>query len=473
MTRKPFAPRDYQDAIIEHMVTRPRANVWAGMGTGKTVSTLTALDFLYRGMGETHPTLVLAPLRVAQSTWPDEARKWEHLSGLEVVSATGTPAERAAALKRDVPVVTINYDNIPWLVEHLAGAWPFKTVIADEATRLKNFRITQGGKRASFLGAFAHTHVERWINLTGTPAPNGLVDLWGQAWFLDRGQRLGRSYSAFEKRWFAWRRRDTKDQYAKDRVLMEGAQAQIEGKLRDLTLTVRAEDFLDLPPLIENVIEVDLPASARRHYRELQKELFTKLENGAEVEAFNAASLTMKCLQCANGAMYLDPERYLPQAGEPQWIEVHDAKLQALESVVEEAAGTPVLVAYHFKSDLARLQRAFPQARALDADPSTISEWNAGRIPVLFAHPASAGHGLNLQDGGNIIVFFGLWWDLEQHEQIIERIGPTRQAQSGHNRPVYVHRIVARKTVDELVLARLKTKASVQQVLLDAMKAER
>jgi SNF2 family DNA or RNA helicase len=218
---------------------------------------------------------------------------------------------------------------------------------------------------------------------------------------------------------------------------------------------------------------VDLPASVRRHYRELEKELFTRFEGGGEVEAFNAASLTMKCLQAANGAIYLDPDRYPPVNGEQVTIEIHDAKLQALESVVEEAAGMPVLVAYHFKSDLARIQRAFPQARALDADPGTIRDWNAGRIPMLLAHPASAGHGLNLQDGGNILVFFGLWWDLEQHEQIIERIGPTRQAQSGHNRPVYVHRIVARKTVDELVLRRLKTKASVQSLLLDAMKGER
>lgn len=465
--------RDYQWAIVEHMVTHPRANVWAGMGTGKTLSTLTALDFLMNDMGEDGPALVIAPLRVAQSTWPDEARKWRHLHRLKLIPIVGDAATRAAALKTRAQVYTINYDVIPWLVEHLGGDWPFKIVVADESTRLKNFRVTQGGKRASFLGSLVHTHTERFYNLTGTPAPNGLVDLWGQAWFLDQGQRLGRSYSAFEQRWFAWRRRDTKDQYAKDRVLMEGAQAQIEGKLRDLTLTVRAEDFLDLPPLIENVIEVDLPASARRHYRELQKELFTKLDNGAEVEAFNAASLTMKCLQCANGAMYLDPERYPPQAGEPQWIEVHDAKLQALESVVEEAAGTPVLVAYHFKSDLARLQRAFPQARALDADPSTISEWNAGRIPLLLAHPASAGHGLNLQDGGNIIVFFGLDWNLEYHEQIIERIGPTRQAQSGHNRPVYVHRIVAKNTVDELVLRRLQTKASVQDLLMEAMRRER
>jgi SNF2 family DNA or RNA helicase len=228
---------------------------------------------------------------------------------------------------------------------------------------------------------------------------------------------------------------------------------------------VRAGDYLDLPPLIENTIKVDLPATARRHYRELEREMFTVLAGGDQIEAVNAAARTMKCLQAANGALYTDDKG--------TWKELHDAKLDALASVVEEAAGTPVLVAYQFKSDLARLQRAFPQGRALDADPRTIEAWNLGRLPLLFVHPQSAGHGLNLQDGGNILAFFGLWWDLETHEQVIERIGPARQAQAGYNRPVYVHRIVARDTVDELVLLRLKTKASVQSILLDAMKGRR
>lgn len=464
--------RDYQWAIVDHIIANPRCNVWAGMGTGKTLSVLTALDFLFNTMGEEGPALVLAPLRVAQSTWPDEVRKWPHLSRLTISAVVGDADERLAALKRKAQVYAVNYDVIPWLVEALDGAWPFKIVVPDEATRLKNFRITQGGKRASFLGAVAHEKTERWINLTGTPAPNGYNDLWGQQWFIDAGQRLGRSFSAFEARWFAWKRSDPNDPYKKTKFLLDNAQSQIEALLKPVTITVRASDYLDLPPLVENVIEVDIPASARRHYRELEKELFTRLEGGAEVEVFNAASLTMKCLQCANGAIYLDPVQYPPVNGEQVTIEVHDAKLQALESVVEEAAGMPVLVAYHFKSDLSRIQRAFPQARTLDADPGTIRDWNAGRIPMLLAHPASAGHGLNLQDGGNILVFFGLWWDLEQHEQIIERIGPTRQAQSGHNRPVYVHRIVAKKTVDELVLRRLKTKASVQSLLLDAMKEQ-
>lgn len=455
-----FNARDYQRSIIRFIGEHERCNIWAGMGTGKSVSTLTALDMLTL-VEDPFPALVLAPLRVASSTWPGEVQKWAHLHRLTVADWTGT--RTFGALPR-ADIVAVNYDNADALVDAFGAQWPFRTVIADESTRLKSFRVRQGGVRAQALGKVAHKHVRRWVNLTGTPAPNGVLDLWGQQWFVDAGQRLGRSFSAFQDRWFKTARRPGQ-QYGGEISLMPGAQAEIEQRLADCTITVRASDFLDLPPLIENVIEVELPPTARRHYRELEREMFTVLAGGDQVEAFNAAAKTMKCLQAANGALYIDDQG--------TWKELHDAKIEALRSVVEEAAGAPVLVAYHFKSDLYRLQRAFPQGRALDADPATIAAWNLGRIPLLFAHPASAGHGLNLQDGGNTIVFFGLWWDLEQHEQIIERIGPTRQAQSGYNRPVFVHRIVARGTVDELVLARLKTKASVQSLLLDAMKGQR
>lgn len=458
-----FKPRDYQQAVMQHIFDHERCNVWAGMGTGKTISSLTALQGLAL-VDDPFPTLVLAPLRVATSTWPSEGEKWAHLNKLRIRSAVGPLSQRTHLVHGHLAdIVTINYDNLVWLVEHLGPLWPFKTVIADESTRLKSFRVKQGGKRAQAVGKVAHKHVRRWVNLTGTPAPNGLADLWGQQWMVDAGQRLGRSFSAFEDRWFRTKRAPGQA-FGGETTPNAGAEEEIHRLLRDCTITVRAQDFMDLPPLIENVIEVDLPPTAARHYRELQKEMFTVLAGGHEVEAFNAAAKTMKCLQAANGALYLEDGS--------TWKELHDAKIEALKSVVEEAAGAPVLVAYHFKSDLARLARAFPQGRALGTDPRTVVDWNAGRIPLLFAHPASAGHGLNLQDGGNIIAFFGLWWDLEQHEQIIERIGPARQAQSGYNRPVFVHRIVARGTVDQLVLRRLQTKASVQQVLLEAMRGQ-
>jgi SNF2 family DNA or RNA helicase len=459
MTRQHFTPREYQRTIIDQVLDTSRCAAWAGMGMGKSVSTLTALDILE--LTEPGPTLVLAPLRVASSTWPDEAKKWEHLRNVEVSAVVGTVDERRAALKRPATIYTTNYENVPWLVEHYGERWPFRKVVADESTKLKSFRLRQGGVRAQALAKVAHCKVDRFIELTGTPSPNGLVDLWGQAWFLDQGVRLGRSFEAFKARWFQSIQVGN-DRHAVRLDPLPFAQEQIEDRLRDLCLSLNARDYFDIAEPIVNVIRVELPAKARRLYRDMEREMFLALDCGTEVEAFNAASKTMKCLQLANGAIYTD------EAG--TWSEVHDAKLQALEDVIEEAAGMPVLVAYHFKSDLARLQRTFPKGRQLDKNPQTIRDWNAGKIPVLFAHPASAGHGLNLQDGGNILAFFGHNWNLEEFQQIIERIGPTRQAQAGHDRPVFIHHIVAADTVDELVMARRESKREVQDLLLEAMK---
>lgn len=456
MTRRDFNPHNYQQSIIDWGLDTPRCGIWAGMGMGKTVSTLTALDVLE--LVEPGPTLVLAPLRVASSTWPDEARKWNHLSNIEVSPVVGTLKERLAALRRPATIYTTNYEQLPWLVEHLGNKWPFTKVVADESTKLKSFRLRQGGKRAQALGSVAFKRVRRFIELTGTPSPNGLQDLWGQAWFLDQGVRLGRTYNAFQSRWFqAIANNGGFTQYKP----LPFAQEQIQDKLRDICISLDARDYFNINEPIVNVIRVEMPARAKQIYREMEREMFTQIDEH-EVEAFGAASKTIKCLQLANGAAYID------ESG--NWTEVHDAKLQALESVIEEAAGMPVLVAYHFKSDLARLMRAFPKGRHLDSDPQTIRDWNAGKIPVLFAHPASAGHGLNLQDGGNILAVFGHWWNLEEYQQIVERIGPTRQAQAGHNRPVFIHHIVAAGTVDELVMARRESKREVQDILLEAMK---
>jgi len=328
-------------------------------------------------------------------------------------------------------------------------------VVADEATKLKGFRLRQGGKRAQALASVAHTKVKRFINLTGTPSPNGLEDLWGQTWFLDGGERLGRTFTAFRERWF----QKSFDGYGS--IALPSAQGEMQDRLRDICLTIDAKDYFDLDEPIVNNIYIDLPIRARELYQDMEKQMFMELE-GHEVEAFNAAARTGKCLQIANGAAYIDDKQ--------NWKEVHDAKLQALEEIIEEAAGAPVLVAYHFKSDLARILHTFPQARSLDANPSTIKEWNEGRIPVLLAHPASAGHGLNLQDGGNILVFFGHNWNLEERLQVIERIGPVRQKQAGHDRPVFIHNIIARDTVDEMVIERVETKREVQDILLAAMK---
>lgn len=427
---------------------------------GKTVGVLTALNTLE--LVDPHPVLVLAPLRVASNTWPDEARKWAHLSSVRVSAVVGTQSERLAALQRPAEVYTTNYDNLPWLVEHFGAKWPFHTIVADESTRLKNFRLRQGGIRVRQLARVAHSRAKRFIELTGTPSPNGLQDLWGQCWFLDRGERLGHSYAAFTSRWFQSIQLGA-DRNAVKLMPLPHAQMQIEDKLRDLCLALDARDYFDISAPIINIIRVELPAKARRMYKQMEQEMFLALDSGHEVEAFSAASKTIKCLQIANGALYTDDTSNA-------WQDLHDAKIQALESVVAEAAGMPVLVAYHFKSDLARLLKAFPQAREMGTDPQTIRDWNAGKIPVMLAHPASAGHGLNLQDGGNILVFFGHWWDLEQHQQTIERIGPTRQAQSGYDRPVFIHYIVAYDTVDDIVMARRESKREVQDLLLEALK---
>jgi hypothetical protein len=758
-----FVPHKYQHLIIGAIQGVKRIAVWAGMGLGKTPSTATALEDLSL-TEDVYPILVIAPLRVARTTWPQEYRKWNHLKHRSVVPICGALKDRQAALRVKADVYTVNFEQIEWLVEHLGDKWPFRTVVVDEATKLKGFRLRQGTRRAKALARVAHTKIKRIILLTGTPSPNGLQDLWGQMWFVDKGDRLGRTYDAFKQRWF----RASHTGFGVEAT--DQAQEQIQKALGDVCITIDAADWFDLKEPIVNVIKVDLPPAARVLYKNMEKQMFMDLE-GSQVEALNAAAKTQKCiaegteiltdsgwkpieqfargdlawdgvewvsvykLAChgyksvvdcfgvtmtpdhkvltksgwqtaedinhanacgrfdresvrlpddletrrddaneieaclmgsamrmrrdrnvyrdqfeepqqgreeilrlqapgnapgrlghpwndeASGVLYLDSheisvcepigqglaqlwrsgnfrmrnmarifrrflgghgsdlrsesydreegqqrqlrtgqlsvgncsraveqssrecmDRYpagpydgsasrpgvrhkvgnspsAPQErvacsegtrlvydlvnagprhrftvrgkdgkplivhnclqiasgaayveGGPAWKKIHDEKLNALEEILEEAAGMPVLVAYHFKSDLERLLARFPQGRHLDKKPETIDAWNRGEIPIMFAHPASAGHGLNLQDGGNILVFFSISWNLEEHQQIIERNGPVRQLQAGHNRPVFHHFILAADTVDELVLERLQTKREIQDILLRAMR---
>lgn len=459
---KTFVPHDYQRDSIRFMRDLPRGGLWAGMGTGKSVSTLSALVDLDI-CEPVFPALVLAPLRVANSTWPNEVEKWEHTKHLRVSpiawrdnpKTSATASERAARLKVPADIYTLPYGSLAWLVGHLGDDWPFRTVIGDEATRLASFRLRQGSKNAGALGKVAHSKVERFIGLTGTPGGRGLPGLWGQSWFYDRGERLGRTFSAFEQRWF----RKGFDGFSLEP--MAHAQEEMQDLLKDICLTVRG---LPVEEPITNQITIDLPPRVREHYHSMEKNFFAEIgEKG--VEAANAAVKSGKLLQLTGGSIFLDEEGTFEV--------LHDAKLDALESVIEEAAGMPVMVAYNYVPELKRILKRFPQARHLDADPKTIDQWNAGRIPILVAHPASAGHGISLQDGGNIMCYFGSNWSLENDEQILERIGPMRQKQSGYDRPVFVHRIVARDTIDEVVLERLETKQSVQAVLLAAMERRR
>ena len=461
--------RNYQILAVEHIHEHKRCALFARMGMGKTPATLKAIDNMHL-LGMTTPTLVIAPKRVAKNGWANETKKWDDLTHLEVSPIIGTPKERHAALLRDVPIYSINYENLPWLIDHFSEKWPFKLVVADEASKLKSLRISArtskngkqylqsngGGQRAKALAMIAHKHIARFIELTGTPAPNGLGDLWGLLWYIDGGQRLGRSYTAFEQRWF----RPKYNGFGIEPL--PHAQQEIESLISDVCLSLDPKDWFDLRAPIHVPVRFELPDKVREHYRDMEKEMFMELECGAEIEAFNAGSKAMKCRQITAGFAYREDGTF---------AELHDLKLQILESIYEEAGGTPLLVAYQFKADLERLMKAFPKGRVLDDNYQTILDFNKGEIPMLFAHPQSAGHGVDgLQYGTNIVVFFNNDWNLECREQFIERVGPVRQMQAGNERDVFIYDIVAEDTIDEVMLERLASKASVQESLLAAMK---
>ena len=473
---KTLVPRPYQQLMFDHMVEHDRGCLFAQMGLGKTSTSLMVIDAL--NCMDPCKTLVLAPKRVAQSTWPNEQKKWTNFRNLEVSPIVGSEADRKAGLRRDANVYTINYENIPWLVEQCGRNWPFRRVIADESTKLKNHRTRGGGLRAKALAKVAHSRVDYWTNLSGTPAPKGYVDLWGQLYFVDAGERLGYTFTAYKDRFFetVFEKVDRKGtvkhlrEYPVTRI-KQGAKEQIDRRIGDVCLSVLAKDWFDLREPIVNKIMIQLPEKVRKQYSDMEKKLYTEVK-GEGIEAFNAAAKTGKCHQLVNGAAYIDPEvsdDFSQPSKSKKWVEVHDLKIQALESVLEEAGGTPVLVAYHFKSDLARILRNFPDARELDDDPRTVDDWNAGKIPILVAHPDSAGHGLNLQDGGNILCFFSLQWRMELHDQILERIGPVRQLQSGYDRPVFIHYIIAEDTVDEDMMFTIENDATVQEALMHGL----
>lgn len=469
-----YTPRPYGSLMTRHITGRPRSAVWAPPGFGKTVTTLTAVDDL-SFTGDPFPALVLAPVRVARDVWPAEVRKWKHLSAMRVMPIIGTADERKWATRRAAEVYTVNYENIPWLIEQWGDDWPYKTIIADEATRLKGLRMSfkthptsgkvylsgQGGQRTRALAKVAHSKVKTFIQLTGTPSPNGLQDLWGQAWFLDAGKRLGSTYTGFTQRWFS----KSYDGHGLDPLPF--SEVQIHDALRDVCMSLKVEDWFDIDKPIEKTIFVDLPFRARTQYQEMENKMFTEID-GHEIEAFAAAARTQKCLQLANGAAYLGDA---DTPGVRKWVSVHDEKLEALESLMEECGGVPLLVSYEFKSDLARILARF-KGQAVDIGTTAgMAAFRAGKALLGCGHPASVGHGVDgLQDVTNIAVFFGHNWNLETYMQFIERIGPVRQAQSGHKRPVYLYHIVARNTVDELVMSRRETKRDVQDILMEALK---
>lgn len=466
--------RPYQTIMIDHIIANPKCAVWAGMGLGKTVSTLTAIDRMKLAGLIDKPVLVVAPLRVAKDVWPNEAREWSHLSELTVVPIVGTETERYNALRETADVFAVNFENLVWLIQTWGDRWPYGMVVIDESTKLKSLRANiranangtswvqgQGGVRPkALLEAMFRHKFERFVELTGTPAPNGLIDLWGQLFFLDFGTRLGRTFDAFKNRWF----RSSFDGYGAEPI--ESAQADIESKVKDLCLALKSEDWFDIKkPIVRNIF-VDLPASARAHYRDMEKNLYTEIQS-TPIEVFNAGAKTQKLLQMASGAVYTGEPT---DPGARKWADVHDEKLKALEDIYEEASGAPLLIGYNFKSDLARILKHFPKAIHFDHTTGIVERWNKGHIPLLVAHPGSVGHGLSLQHGGSILVRYSSDWNGEQFDQMLERIGPVRQAQSGYTRNVFEYRIITRGTIDEDVYESHDSKRSVQDCLMSGMR---
>lgn len=444
-----YEPHDYQQLATAFIETHPQAAVFLGLGMGKTVITLTAIWNLLLESFQVRRVLIIAPLRVARDTWPTEARKWDHLAGLTIAIAIGTKQDRLDAPARNAMVTVINRENVPWLVKQLGGAWPFDMVIIDELSSFKNHRA----QRFKAL-ATVRPRIARIVGLTGTPASNGLMDVWAQFRLLDEGQRLGRFISHYRNRWFVPDKRNGMQIFTyKPRP---GAEDQIYAAIGDITLSMRTTDHLQLPELTVTTQSVTLDGRERAVYERLRDEMVLDLD-GQIVDAANAAALSGKLLQLASGAIY-------DEHGEV--IEVHDRKLDALEDLVEAANGQPLLVAYWFKHDLQRITERFPQARELKTS-SDIEAWNARQIPLALIHPASAGHGLNLQAGGNLLVWFSLTWSLELYQQTNARL--YRQGQS---EPVTITHLATTGTLDDAVLTALESKNLTQAALIDAVTHE-
>lgn len=466
----PYTPREYQKLARRWILDHPRCNLWAVPGMGKTSVAFSAMDILQIIGSNFFPALIIAPLKVCQLTWPAEQKKWLDFAGLKVVQILGEADVRDDALMTKGDVYIINYDNVQWLTERLKRKkWPFKIVIADESTRLKNFRgyyathpetgtpfFNSGGKsgkRSAALAAIAE-QVGRWINLTGTPATNGLKDLWGQNWFVDFGQRLERTYGDYMKRWF------TQNPYTRVVELRHpSCEPEIYLALADVSLALRAEDWFDIKEPLVMRREVELPDDARKVYDTMERDFFIELGE-REVTAVNAAVLSSKLLQIASGAVYsgAGPTRVT------NWL--HDAKIEEMRSIIEEL-GEPLLVAYWFKFEEQMLRKAFPDMkifRGIEEEEA----WNKGKIRLMAVHPQSGGHGTNLQFGGRAMVHFSHTWDLELKLQICERIGPTRQLQAGFDRNVLQYEIVALNTMDEEVLQRQQKKWSILEALMNA-----
>ena len=439
---QPFAAR----WIIEH----PYCGLLLDMGLGKTLTTLTALEWMIDLLGGVTKTLIIAPLSVAKNTWPAEIAKWDHTQHLSYSLVLGDRVHRVNALLTDADIYITNRENVGWLVDYYKQRWPFDTVVIDELSSFKSPAATRFKSLRK-----VRPRMKRVVGLTGTPAPNSLMDLWPEMYLLDQGERLGKTITGYRRDYFHPGAGDGHIVYKWE--LNQGAEAKIYDRISDIAVSMKSGDYLQLPPRTDNTVEVELKPKQMGQYRQLEKDFILDAEEDGEITASNAAVLTNKLLQMANGAIYDDDK---------QVVRIHDRKLEALKAIIEEAQGQPVLVFYQFKHDLARILEAIPEAKALDVKSDDIERWNRGEIPVLLAQPQSAGHGLNLQQGGHIIVWFSLTWSLEYYQQANARLD-----RQGQTQPVIVHHLVAKGTIDEQVLRVLQGKAKGQNALLEAVKA--
>ena len=445
-----YIPHSYQQYATQWILDREKAGLLMDMGLGKTVITLTAINELLYDYFDIAKVLVIAPLRVAQSTWDEEAKKWDHLKQLKISKVLGSETSRMDALREKADIYIINRENVKWLVELYQKHWPFDMVVIDE---LSSFKSPKAQRFKSLKKV--RPCIKRIIGLTGTPAPNGLIDLWSQIYLLDGGQRLGKTITGYRERYFLpdKRNRDVIFSYK----AKEGAEGSIYKKLSDICVSMKSKDYLDMPERLDNIISVNLSEKSQKQYEQMEKDLLLPLKD-ADVVADSAAVLTNKLLQLSNGAVY-------DENGNVK--KIHDEKLRALEYVIESANGKPVLVFYSYKHDLKRIKEHLKNKNVRELKSAKdIKDWNSGNIEVLLAHPASAGHGLNLQAGGNIIVWFGMTWSLELYQQANARLH-----RQGQKETVIIHHLVANNTIDEDVVRALKNKEMGQEALLSAVKA--
>ena len=453
-----FNPHDYQAYCINYIKTHPVTALLLSMGLGKTVITLSALRDLMLDELAVSKALVIAPLRVARDTWPAEVKKWDHLKDLDVSVIVGDLKTRVAALNHPAMVYVINRENVKWLVEYYESnglRWDFDCVVIDELSSFKNHQ----SQRFKWLRKM-RPFVRRWIGLTGTPTSNGLMDLWAEIGILDGGERLGRFIGRYREAYFRPGSMNPSTGVVFSYIPRPGAEEQIYDRISDITISMKALDYLKMPECIYVNHEVEMSVPERKLYDQLKTDLIIPTEKG-DIDAANAASLSNKLLQMSNGAVY--DENKVPRF-------IHNRKLECLEDLVESANGQPVLIAYWFKHDRSRIM---DHLSALGYNPrdlkssDDITDWNKSRIPIALIHPASAGHGLNIQEGGHILIWFGLTWSLELYQQTNARLW-----RQGQKETVTIHHIITRNTVDGDVLKALESKDVTQEKLIAAVKAQ-